>query len=689
MHRSRFGGSVPIEDSIAPVHDDSGRCHGAVIVFQEITQRVRSEELRRESEEKFRAAFDGAAAGTALVSAGGAIIEANHSLWNMLGFAGRGMKGITLQEIMHPGDLNGFLAQWTALASGNVPSIQLETRYIDRARRPFWVSVSAAAVRDRSGKAGYCILQVQNIDARKRAEDELRQANERLSVMLESLPVVVYSRRAAPGYGVTFVSNNVIAVAGLRPEELTSRDAAWLERVHPDDLPQVLAQLERASGTDRIECEYRWRVASGSYKWFRDCARVVRLTNGQMSHIAGVWQDITEWKRMEEQLLRSQRLEAVGRLAGGIAHDFNNLLTVIIGYAEVALSRIAPPNVFRDSLEDIRTAATRAAMLTNQLLAFSRRQVLQARVVDLNHILEGTESMLRRLIGEDVKLVMTLDPALRNVKVDPAQMEQVVMNLAVNARDAMPLGGTLTLETANVFLDQSDALRHLEVSPGHYVSMKVTDTGSGMDQQTLARIFEPFFTTKEVGKGTGLGLSTVYGIVKQCGGHIMVRSEPGAGTTFEIFLPATEEAASEKDMAALELSRDGGGSETVLVAEDEESLRKLIVEVLRLEGYEVLESESPEHAAALCSQHDGPIHLLLTDVVMPGMSGADLADAVRKARRGIRVLYVSGYTPETSAHTVSLTGEFAFLQKPFTPAALANAVRELLDRPTHMGGPHT
>jgi CheY-like chemotaxis protein len=371
-------------------------------------------------------------------------------------------------------------------------------------------------------------------------------------------------------------------------------------------------------------------------------------------------------------------MEAVGRLAGGIAHDFNNLLTIISGYTELAMTRPHLPGEARSDIERIENAAGRAAGLVRQLLAFSRKQVLQPKILDLNQIVLNLDTLLRRLMDERIEMVTHVSENLGRVKADPAQIEQVIMNLVVNARDAMPDGGRLVLETSNVELDSDYAVDHVSVKPGRYVMLAVSDNGVGMDQQTVAHIFEPFFTTKESGRGTGLGLSTVYGIVKQSGGYIWVYSEPAKGSTFKVYLPRVEETAEETPAGPATL-RAQRGTETVLLVEDEEALRELIQTVLTEQGYDVLPSLDPQHAEQIADRFDGEIHLLLTDVVMPGMSGRELAGRVSARRPEIRVLYMSGYTDNVISSGGMLERGLAFLQKPFSPATLVRKLREVLN----------
>jgi len=388
--------------------------------------------------------------------------------------------------------------------------------------------------------------------------------------------------------------------------------------------------------------------------------------------------DITERKQLQQQLIQSQKMEAVGRLAGGIAHDFNNLLTAIFGYTDLLTEELPEGSQARKDVAEIRKAGERAASLTRQLLAFSRQQVLQPIVLSVNALVADVETMLRRLIGADVELRTTLAPDAGNVRADPGQLEQVILNLAVNARDAMPTGGKLTIETQNVELGEMYAEARQPVVPGAYVMLAVSDTGVGMDAKTQARIFEPFFTTKEAGKGTGLGLATVYGIVKQSGGYIWTYSEPGHGATFKVYLPQVE-APVEATVRPPEPGRTLGGTETVLLAEDDELLRPLARGLLEKLGYTVLDAGTAAAALALAHAHGGPIHLLLTDVVMPGESGRQLARRLGEVRPDMRVLYTSGYSDDAIVHHGMLEPGLNYLQKPFTPATLARSVREVLD----------
>ena len=389
--------------------------------------------------------------------------------------------------------------------------------------------------------------------------------------------------------------------------------------------------------------------------------------------------DVTDGRKLEEQLRHAQKMEAVGRLAGSVAHDFNNMLSVILSYSSMLLDDLKPVDPLRADVDAIRKAGEKAAELTRQLLAFSRQQVLAPRVVDLNDVLGECERMLRRLLGADIELVTRYDRNLAKVKVDPNQMDQVVMNLVINARDAMPNGGKLTIETRNVILDRTYVANHLGVTPGPHVMLAVSDTGVGMDKEMQARIFEPFFTTKDKGKGTGLGLSTVFGIVRQSGGNVWVYSEPGSGTTFKVHLPCADPVEVEPEELVQPTTLTG--TETVLLVEDQEEVQQVAREILRRYGYHVLEAKNAGEALLSCERHPRTIHLLLTDVVMPQMNGRELADRLVQVRPELKVLFMSGYTENAIVHHGILDSGVAYIQKPIVPESLARRVREVLDTP--------
>ena len=466
-------------------------------------------------------------------------------------------------------------------------------------------------------------------------------------------------------------------ILGYTPEELSGTTAT--DQIHAEDRDRVLKAASDARRTGiGTTLEYRMRHKDGTWRTLESRASTI-VKNGTVEKLVIVNRDVTQRKSLEEQFRQAQKMEAIGRLSGGVAHDFNNLLGVIIGYGEIVQEGTPAESPLRSCVDEMLKAGHRAAGLTRQLLAFSRQQVLDPRILDLNAVVRDMEKMLKRLIGEDIQLVTSLDRSLIRIKADQGQIEQVVLNLAVNARDAMPEGGELTLHTSNFYMDEEFVSRYpYPVLVGDYVRFTVTDNGVGMDAATRARVFEPFFTTKEKGKGTGLGLSMVYGVVKQSGGYIDVTSEPGVGTCFNIYLPKAEAAADTQKISS-ELPVALKGNETVLLVEDETSLRTLSRHLLEMCGYQVLEAENGPEALRISEETRRNIDLLLTDVVMPGMSGRVLADQVTTQRPEIRVVYMSGYTGQTvGQHGVLAEGSF-FLPKPFTRESLAAKVREALD----------
>jgi len=510
--------------------------------------------------------------------------------------------------------------------------------------------------------------------ARRESETALRASEASYTTLVEQAPVGIYRSTNA---GRFLSANPALAriLGYATPQELLALDMSRDVYADADERRRLVAQ---DTYTNQVyeELEATWKKKDGTRIRVQLSVRASRKPDGQVEFYEAFVRDITNQRQLEAQLAQAQKMEAIGRLAGGVAHDFNNLLTVILSYSDLLLEDLPAESSDREDVTQIRKAAQGASELTRQLLAFSRQQVLLPKVVDINASVSGIERLLTRVLREDIKLACTLASDAGMIRVDPGQLEQVIMNLAVNARDAMPGGGLLTIETANVDLDADYLRAHPMAKPGPYVMLAVTDTGMGMDAATQARIFEPFFTTKDVGKGTGLGLATVQGIVQQSGGFIWVYSEPDHGTVFKIYLPRVDEAPSQE---AVTNADDVRGTETILIAEDVPAVRAVTREMLKRYGYHVLEAADGLTALQVAADYKETIHLLLTDVVMPDLSGRDLAERFRMLRPAMKVVFMSGYTDDAIVRHGILQEGIAYLQKPFTPVSLAKKVRVVLD----------
>ncbi len=644
---------------------------------RDITGRRISKALR-ESEEKYLQVVENAAEAI-LVVQDGMIRFINPNTVELIGYSKEELISRPFLEFIHPEDREMVLQRHLKRSRGEALPRVLSFRVVDKDGDTKWVEINITLISWEGKPATLNFLT--NITERKQAEKSLQESKERYRELFDGAPVG-YFEYDIEGR-ITNVNRTELRMLGYTLEEMIGQPV-WKFIVEEEIArQQILAKLAGTMPLIR-SFERIYRKKDGTTFPALTENRLLRDAEGRIISVRSTSQDITDRKRaeqemraLEEQFRQSQKMEAIGRLAGSIAHDFNNLLTVIKGYGQLSLMEFEEGDPLKGNIDEIQKATDRAVALTRQLLAFSRRQVMEMKVLDLNTVLRDLDKMLGRVIGEDIELVTLLADDLAGVKTDPGQIEQVVLNLAVNARDAMPSVGKLTIETANIELDEEYARTHVAVTPGRYVMLSVSDTGVGMTSEVKERIFEPFFTTKEKGKGTGLGLSTVYGIVKQSGGNIWVYSEPGKGTTFKIYLPRVN--ASLEEIKEKVLKEDPRGDETILVVEDDEAVRKLAAQILMERGYTVLEAPQGLDAFLISAEYDGPIHLLLTDVVMPKMSGRELAETLISLRPGIKVLYMSGYTDNAIVrHGVLIEGT-NYIQKPFALESLARKVREVLD----------
>jgi PAS domain S-box-containing protein len=674
-YRHMSARAVPILEP--PSADGSRAIREWVGVHTDVTEQKLAQELLRASEERFRAFMDHSPAVADIKDEQGRFLYVNASWRRQFEQEPADWQGKTNYEYWPRESADIFKASDQHCLAQNAAIESEETVQtaagMERTMLVIKVPFLDAGLRRIGGMAW-------DITARRQAEQALRTSERRFQHVLASSPAMLFTLAVVDNQflSINWVSDNVTAMFGYSPEEAFASNW-WQDNIHPESRAQVILKFhgELIAHGHSIQ-EYRFRHRDGHYRWISSERRLIRDAKGRPVEVVGAWSDITDHKRLEDQFNQAQKMEAFGQLAGGVAHDFNNLLTIINGYSDLLLQKLPSSERSREMITQIRTAGERSAGLTRQLLAFSRKQILATQTLDLNVVVNDTGKMLHRLIGEDIRLATILEPKLWQVQADPGQIEQVLMNLAVNARDAMPRGGRLTIETQNIELDEAHARKHVDARPGAYVLLSVADTGSGIPAEVLARIFEPFFTTKEVGKGTGLGLATVHGIVKQSDGFLSVQSEVGMGTTFSVFLPRTENAsAATKSPSTL---RDPPkGTETVLLAEDEEGLRKLAAHILVACGYHVLEAIDGNDAARRAAEYPGPIHLLITDVVMPGPSGRAVFEQLAKVRPDLRVLFMSGYTDDAVIRHGIMRNEVNFLQKPFSPFSLAAKVREVLD----------
>ena len=660
------GTRVPVLAGSAMLGAGTTECISFVL---DLTERKEAERGRREAERRAQLMVESATVGMWTVGADGRTTFMNARMADILGRDVAVAVTMPTTEFFFAEDRPAMAERLAKRRDG------LAGPFEQRFRRPDGavgvLSIDSSPLYDAQGRYEGVLGIATDITESRRAEEAVRASETRYRLMFDKSPLPKWMYDAET---LRFLDVNEVTVRDLgysRDEFLTMT----IKDIRPpEDVP---ALLEAERGADAMPKFGVWRLRKKSGEIIQVEITKHTFTLGDRACRFAVGRDVTERLRLEEQLRQSQKMEAVGRLAGGVAHDFNNMLSVILSYASLLLGDMKPGEPMRDDLEEIRKAGERAAALTKQLLMFSRQQVLEPKVLDLNEVLASMDKMLQRILGADVDLVSLPSQPLGRVRIDPSSVEQVIMNLVVNARDAMPTGGKLTMETDNVVLDDAYAQAHLGVKPGKHVMLAVSDTGTGIDKETLARIFEPFFTTKESGKGTGLGLSTVFGIVQQSGGSVWVYSEVGQGTTFKIYLPRIDAAVDSPHSIAPPITLRG--SETILLVEDDDQVRAVARGILRRNGYNVIEARNAGEALLHSERHPTTIHLLLSDVVMPQVSGPELAKRLAASRPDMRVLCMSGYTDDSIVRHGVIEAHLAYLQKPITPESLTTRVREVLD----------
>jgi two-component system cell cycle sensor histidine kinase/response regulator CckA len=671
---AKDGHAVQLEVNTRIVYDD-GVAVGVQGIARDITERKRTDIALSESEIRYRHLFQANPHPMWVYNMDTlAFLAVNDAAVEQYGFSKDEFMSMTLRDIRPREDIPALIQSVEAAKLGTPRNMTWRHRKKDGTVIDVEVTGHQMEFEGRPAE----VVMVDDITERKKAEAALEAAEEKYRSIFENAVEGIF-QSSCTGH---FISINpaMAQMLGYDTAAEMIADRTDIATQHYVD-SNSRAELERALREDEIVVGFEAEVLcrDGSKIWTTESMRSVRDESGNLLFYEGSVSDITDRKQLEDQLRQSQKMEAVGTLAGGIAHDFNNLLTAINGYSDLTLKKMAADDPFRRNIEEVKSAGTRAADLTSQLLAFSRKQVLRPAVLNLNTVVSNIERMLCRIIRESIELRVVLDPDLGNIRADAGQIEQVIMNLAVNARDAMPRGGMLTIETKNVYLDEDYAGQHLGVSPGDFIRMTVTDTGEGMDAATRQHIFEPFFTTKAVGLGTGLGLSTVYGIVQQSGGNILVYTEVGHGTTFKIYLPCVDESI-ERPRWTGDHGLKFSGTETILVVEDEDIVRSLVREILTDNGYKVLEAAGGDEALKICTSYTEPIHLLLTDVIMPRIGGSELKASVVRLLPDIKALFMSGYTDDSVAHRSIAEEDVAFIEKPFTPDALARKIREVLEQ---------
>ncbi|GBE27734.1 blue-light-activated protein [bacterium BMS3Bbin03] len=674
---SRNGAKRSIEDSAAPIINDKGDVLGVVLDFRDVSERKKNEKILHNSEMKFKSIFQASNDGIIITDASEKINSCNEAALKIFGY--------TEEELLDK-PISFLMPALRNLIHKNKPKSEDSFKHIDligkmleieglkKGETDFPIEVSITSRRTDEGN--FLSFTIRDITERKNAELELKKERDFISAVLDTDGVLVIvldnfgnlvranrTWKEVTGYDLTKHKNEKFELL-LRSDEEMKQFKIIMDKIYNTGKSgKHEVALTTKEGDSR---QILWSYAS------------IYNAKGEIDYIVGTGLDVTDLRKVEQQLRQAQKMDAIGKLAGGIAHDFNNLLTAINGYSDLILESMDTTNEFFEDIKEIRKAGYRAADLTHQLLAFSRRQMLDMKIINLNEVLQNMDKMLRRIIGENINLNYILSEDLFPIKTDISQIDQIILNLAVNARDAMPDGGRLTIETANVRLDKNYSNKHFAMKPGEYVMLAISDTGIGMTKEVEERLFEPFFTTKDVGKGTGLGLSTVYGIVKQFNGFIWVYTEPGEGTTFKIYLPKVEVKTKPAD-GMDEFQAIHYGSETILLVEDEKFVRDFVAQTLTKNGYTIIKAASAKEAIKIAEEADNTIDMLLTDVIMPDMSGKELEDYLRSTGKHLKTLFMSGYTDQAIVHHGILNENIEFMQKPFSPATLLRKVRKVLD----------
>ena len=681
MHRTDYsmvvedGREVWLDCSVSPMTPDS-----VIWIGRDVTEAKRSEKALTQSDSRKAAILQSALDCVVTIDAEGKVIYFNPAAESTFGYTSDEAVGKRMSELIIPARLRGYhdqgLAKYLATGHSTILGKRIEVYGMrsDGNEIPLELTITAIGELPRPIFTAFIrdLTERKRSEAeRKQAEEELRKSEERYRISVENAHDIIYEHDLEGKY--TSINKAGEQITGYTLDETLKLNIA--DTVAPEHVNKARQMIGAKLAGQSITAYELEIIAKDGRRIPVEVNTSLVFQNGIPIGVQGIARDVTERKHLEEQLRQSQKMEAIGQLAGGVAHDFNNLLTVIGGYSSILLIKLPPDSPFRASVEEIKKASDRASGLTRQLLAFSRKQILQPRILDLNTVVSDLDKMLRRLIGEHIDLLTITDPNLDNVKADPGQLEQVLLNLVVNARDAMPEGGKLTIETRNAVISKDYAQLH-GIPPGPYIMLTVSDTGCGMEAAVREHIFEPFFTTKEAGKGTGLGLATLYGIIKQSGGNVRVYSELGHGTTFKIYLPRAQEFAEIGELTGTKPTPKG--TETVLLVEDEEQVRAILKQILENQGYHVLSASQGEEALAI-SQEPGDIQLMITDVVMPQMSGRELAERMLSVRPSLRVLFMSGYTDDAIVRHGLLDEKLNFIQKPFDSATVARKVRDVLD----------